>query len=284
MLIYDKVLSYFASWNRYLPGQVPSLQFDDKGIFGGFAGMRLYSAFQPILSSDTLQPVAFEALLRARDINDLPLSPADAFRRAEMPDQVVYLDRLCRVVHAINFFNQDHADGDLFLNVSGGHLMRVDSGHGTTFEKLLGYCSLPPSRIVLEILEAHVGDLRRLQEAIVAYRSRGFRIAIDDFGCEHSNFDRLWQLTPDIVKLDRSLILQAELNPRARRILPKIVEIIQDLGALTVCEGIETIEQHSIALDAGADLLQGYYYARPATELPVVCGSHLSSPLLMPVS
>lgn len=268
MLVYDKVLSYFTAWNRYLPGQAPSLQADDTGIFGGFGGMRLYSAFQPILSARTLRPVAFEALLRARDADDRALSPAEAFQRADTPDQVVYLDRLCRVVHAINFFNQDTAAGDLYLNVSGRHLMRVDTGHGSTFEKLLGYCGLTPRQIVLEILEAHVGDLKRLQEAIVAYRSRGFRIAIDDFGCEHSNFDRLWQLTPDIVKIDRSLIVQAERNPRARRVLPKIVEIIQELGAVAVCEGVETATQHDIALAAGTDYLQGFHYGRPAHELP----------------
>ncbi|WP_319244675.1 EAL domain-containing protein [uncultured Propionivibrio sp.] len=280
MLVHDKVLSYFTAWNRYLPGQAPSLQFDDTGIFGGFGGMRLYSAFQPILSADTLRPVAFEALLRARDANDSPLSPAEAFRRADTPDQVVYLDRLCRVVHAINFFNQDAAAGDLFLNVSGRHLMRVDTGHGSTFEKLLGYCGLTPHQIVLEILEAHVGDLLRLQEAILAYRSRGFRIAIDDFGCAHSNFDRLWQLTPDIVKIDRSLIVQAEQNPRARRILPKIVEIIQELGAIAVCEGIETAAQHDIAVDAGADYLQGFHYGRPTNELM----SHLRPNAAVPSS
>lgn len=56
---------------------------------------------------------------------------------------------------------------------------------------------------MLGVLESHVDDLQHLQEAIDAYRSRGFRVAIDDFGCQHSNFDRLWRLTPDIVKLAR---------------------------------------------------------------------------------
>lgn len=120
---------------------------------------------------------------------------------------------------------------------------------------------------MLEILESRVDELPRLQDAVDAYRSRGFRVAIDDFGCQHSNFDRLWRLTPDIVKLDRSLIVQASEDKRVRRILPKIVEIIHDLGAQVVVEGIETLDQHVLALDAGTDLMQGFYYARPSAEV-----------------
>lgn len=128
-------------------------------------------------------------------------------------------------------------------------------------------CGLKPRQVILEVLEARVDDISRLNDAVAAYRQRGYRVAIDDFGCEHSNFDRLWRLTPDIVKLDRSLIVQATSNERARRILPKIVDIIHELGAQVVCEGIETPEQHNLAIEAGADLLQGYYYAMPSAEL-----------------
>ncbi|MEI7612246.1 MAG: EAL domain-containing protein [Betaproteobacteria bacterium] len=266
-MVYDKLIDYFNSWNRHLSQPNNNLQFDDRGAFGVFRGLRLYSAFQPVFSSDTLRPMAYEALLRARTPAHRAISPAEAFAQAKTLDEVVYLDRLCRMVHVINYFTQNSASGDLFLNVSGGHLMRVDTGHGSVFETLLGHCGIDPTQVVLEILEANVDDLQHLQEAVMAYRSRGFRVAIDDFGSQHSNFDRLWQLTPDIVKIDRSLIVQAESNCRARRILPKLVEIIHDLGAQVVCEGIETHEQHALVLDSGADLLQGYYYARPTAEV-----------------
>lgn len=192
----------------------------------------------------------------------------------------MHFDRLCRVVHALNFFHQSGAQGDLFLNISGRHLLSVGKGHGHTFETLLRHCGLAPTQIVLEVLESGVDDLQHLQEAVNGYRSRGFRVAIDDFGCQHSNFDRLWRLTPDIVKLDRSLIVQASTNARARRILPKIIDIIHDLGAQVVCEGIETAEQHTLARAAGADLLQGYYYARPSTEVvsPRAAHATISAP------
>jgi EAL domain-containing protein (putative c-di-GMP-specific phosphodiesterase class I) len=266
MSIHD-LIGYFDTLATARLTGLHNLQFDNHGVFGHYRGLRLYSVFQALFQADTLQPVAHEALLRARDAGNRSIAPAEAFRRAETPEDAMHLDRLCRVVHALNFFNQSGAHGDLFLNISGRHLLSVGAGHGHTFEILLRHCGLQPTQIVLEVLESGVDDLQHLQEAVDGYRSRGFRVAIDDFGCQHSNFDRLWRLTPDIVKLDRSLIVQASTNARAGRILPKIIEIIHDLGAQVVCEGIETADQHALAQAAGADLVQGYYYAKPSPDV-----------------
>ena len=263
----DELLKYFMEWKEHTTTPIQNLFFDDYGAHGYFADMRLHSAFQPLFAADGLKVAAHEALLRASDGNGHSISPLDAFAVPKTSDEIVYFDRLVRVLHALNFVHQSDGKADLFVNISGRHLLSVSGGHGQTFEALLRYCGLRTSQIVLEILESHVDNLRHLQNAITAYRQRGYRVAIDDFGCENSNFDRLWQLTPDIVKLDRSLIVEATQNARARRILPKIVEIIHDLDAQVVCEGIETLQQHQLALDAGVDLVQGYFYAKPSPIL-----------------
>ena len=246
-------------------GQEPCLSFQAGEVRGHYRGLELRSVFQPLFPVAPGQCVAHEALLRVREPGGRLLSPAEAFSLPGTDEEVLFLDRLCRVVHAGNFVRQAQP-GDLFLNIEGRHLMAA-SNHGQTFESLLKTCGLTPDRIVLEILEARIDDLGRLQEAVAGYRSRGYRVAIDDFGCAHSNFDRLWHLNPDVIKLDRSLMVQAEVNPRARRVLPRLVEIIHELGALAVCEGIENPTQDSLARDAGADWLQGYFHARPAPGL-----------------
>lgn len=266
MPIHD-LLNYFSEAAEGAARPIQHLLFNDDGAHGSYAGMDLYSAFQPLFSADKLLPVAHEALLRARNAEGRAISPLDAFAVPKSNEQIIYFDRLCRVVHAVNFAHQSSRVPDLYLNISGRHLISVNGGHGQFFEAMLRHCGLQPAQIVLEILESRVDDLKHLQAAIAAYRLRGYRIAIDDFGCQNSNFDRLWQLTPDIVKLDRSLIVEATSNPRARRILPKLVDIVHDLGAIVVCEGVETVPQHQIAVDAGVDLLQGFYYARPAPDL-----------------
>jgi len=117
---------------------------------------------------------------------------------------------------------------------------------------------------VLEIMENAVEADQQLLEAVDNYRDRGFQVAIDNFGSRHSNLDCLWRLSPSFVKLDLSIIHQAQTDAKIRRVLPKLIEIIQALGAQAIIEGIENEVQLDIALDAGGKLLQGYFLGRPA--------------------
>jgi EAL domain-containing protein (putative c-di-GMP-specific phosphodiesterase class I) len=275
---FNKLLAYFEEWRGRQSVTDHALQFDDHGAIGCYDGLRLYSVFQPILHAVDLKPFAYEALLRVRSLNGELLGPQDLFKRTEVSEEILYLDRLCRVIHSVNFFSQNpDRNLTLFLNVDGRHLLNVaNGGHGRTFQSLLEFCGLRPQQVVLEIVESLVADSTHLIEALESYQKLGYRIAIDDFGSRESNFDRLWNLSPDIVKLDRSLVVQSVVNTRARRVLPKLVEIIHELGATVVCEGIEDEEQHNIALDAGTDLLQGYYYARPGMQIGRPSIPHIS--------
>jgi len=246
----------------------PTLDDDGVSVSGHFAGFVLRSAFQPLFRSDTLRLVAHEALLRVTMQDGTPIAPPDAFVTIERLGCSVVFDRLCRMLHVLNYLRQSNTQSDLFLNVHGDHLLGLGAGeHGSFIGTLISLYDLDPARVVLEIIEDRIDDLPLLESAIHHYRQRGLRVAIDDFGARHSNFDRLWMLAPDVVKLDRTLILQAIDNPMARRILPKIVDIIHELGAQVVCEGIETLDQYLLARDSGADLLQGFLFALPSEHL-----------------
>lgn len=263
------LLDYFDQWTGRPEFSRHRLHFGDSGAVGLFGELVLKSAFQPLFGRDGGAPLAYEALLRVEDVdgNFVPLQTA--FAVPETAGEIVYFDRLCRMVHVVNFMLQNSAPNTkLFLNVDGRHLINVQTGsHGAAFETLLRHAGLPPERVVLEIVESDIGDLSFLDQVVSAYQQRGFHVAIDDFGAHHSNFDRLWKLNPDIVKLDRSLLLHAQNNKRAHRILPKLVELLHDLDAQVVCEGIETDAQWLIAQRAGADMMQGFRFSRPSSTL-----------------
>jgi hypothetical protein len=99
------------------------------------------------------------------------------------------------------------------------------------------------------------------------YRELGCVIVLDDFGAGHSNFDRIWRLNPDIVKIDREMTRRVTVEPLARRMFAGIVSVLHEAGALVCVEGIETEDEALCATDANADLVQGHYFASPATEL-----------------
>ncbi|HEY6895881.1 MAG TPA: EAL domain-containing protein [Rhodocyclaceae bacterium] len=245
-----------------------ALAFGPQEVAASFAGFSLHSAFQPIFDLKRRSTIGHEALLRAHGPSGATLSPEVVFATADDPAQLVGLDRLCRTLHALNFLRQESGDGGrLFLNVHPRHLLAVHEEHGKAFEAILKHCGIGPGRIVLEVLESGIEDTGLLRRAVRNYRSRGYRIAVDDFGRDHSNFERLLILEPDIVKFDRSLLLRATEDRRVRRVLRRLADIVHDLGAIAVLEGLEQPVHLQIANDAGIDWAQGYLLGRPQRAL-----------------
>ena len=242
------------------------LEVQGDEVRANFIGLQLRSVFQPVVDLRDGSVHGYEALLRASDAKGLEVAPLAAFKRAELAERLVKFDRLCRTLHTLNFLNQGNSNALLFLNVHPELLIAVNS-HGKVFEQVLHNHHVPTHQVVIEIYEGAVSDEKKLGLAIANYRERGYRIAIDDFGKEHSNLERLWTLAPEYVKLDGGLIQQAELNPRLQRILPKLVEIIRDLDAEVIIEGVETEAQLDLVKQAGAYLVQGYFTGRPETTI-----------------
>ena len=95
-------------------------------------------------------------------------------------------------------------------------------------------------------------------------RAHGAHIACDDFGSLECNFQRLMALPYEVVKLDRSLLLQAACTSHALKMLVGLVKYLQRLGMAVVCEGVETQTHIEIANRLGCDYQQGYAYAMPS--------------------
>lgn len=228
-----------------------------------FLGVRLNTAFQPIYDSKAGELYGHEALLRPSLGGELPSSPDFAFTYAEQAQKLVQFDRVSRTLHVLNFRQIYQENGLLFLKVHPKLLTEV-SAHGQVFEHILHSNALPTKRVVIEIHEGLIEYDRLLFEAIENYRERGYKVAIEHFGGRKTRLDRLWKLNLDYVKLDTSIIQQAENLPRLHKALHGLIETIRDVGAEPVVTGIETQTQLDIAIASGAHLLQGYLLGKPA--------------------
>lgn len=248
------------------------LDLDDYGLVeqssgefnSTFLGVRLNSAFQPIYDIQAGDLFGHEALLRPSLGGELSSTPEFAFTYAEQAGKLIQFDRVSRTLHVLNFRQIYAENGLLFLNVHPKLLISVNA-HGKVFERILHSNSVPTDRVVIEIQEGLIDQEKQLTEAIVNYRDRGYRIAIDRFGSTQSHIDRLWKFTPDFVKLDLQLIQKAEQNDRVRKILPGLIKMIKDLGAQPIVTGIETQKQLDIAIEVGSTLVQGFFLAKPVT-------------------
>src|SRR6201999_4259426 len=121
------------------------------------------------------------------------------------------------------------------------------------------------SHVVLEITErtslSRIGDVR---SCVGKLRELGFRIAVDDLGAGYAGLSSFSQIEPDVAKLDMSLVRGIDASPRKASIVRSMLTVCQrELGTYVVCEGVETEAERDTLTELGANLLQGYLFARP---------------------
>jgi EAL domain-containing protein (putative c-di-GMP-specific phosphodiesterase class I) len=229
--------------------------------------LELSSAFQPIFSPAHRRAVGFEGLIRARDKRGRMVPPLELFGEVPAGETRILLDRQCRRLHVSNFVRFGEERSWLFLNVDP-YVAIEGRNYGSFFAGMLRSAGLAPHRVAVELIESPLADEGRLAAAMEYYRELGCVIVLDDFGAGHSNFDRIWRLNPDIVKIDREMTRRVTVEPLARRMFTGIVSVLHEAGALVCVEGIETEDEALCATDANADLMQGNYFAGPAATLP----------------
>jgi EAL domain-containing protein (putative c-di-GMP-specific phosphodiesterase class I) len=254
--IKDLSISYFTD----------SFLQKDKRMNASFEGFTLGTALQPVYSLAHKRIVGYEALLRAEDRHDNSVSPAGLFSSSSAKIQdIITLDRLSRYLHMHNFTLMNDDISWLFLNVSP-QTIKNGRHYGPFFRELLEKYNFPAHRIVIEVVEYPIEDNMQLVEIVNFYKNMGCLIAIDDFGAGYSNFDRIWTLKPDIVKLDRSFLVKASNDTSVENMLGGIVSLLHQSGSFVLIEGIETKSQALTAIECNADFVQGYYFGKPRTD------------------
>jgi len=131
--------------------------------------------------------------------------------------------------------------------------------------RALAESGIPARRLGLEITETSivqggvVGD--RACGELQALHSEGIGIAIDDFGTGFSSLEQLRRFPVDMIKIDRSFVQGAELDPRDAAITANVVSLAHALGLIAMAEGIESVAQLASLRELGCDLVQGFLFA-----------------------
>ena len=123
---------------------------------------------------------------------------------------------------------------------------------------------IEPAKLRIEITETvmmtntenSISIIRRFQEA-------GFIVEMDDFGSGYSSLNMLKDMPVDIIKIDMGFLKKSEADDRGRKILHNIMNMTDDLGIISLTEGVETVEQYKMLSDMGCRLFQGYHFAKP---------------------
>lgn len=233
----------------------------DGRVFLHYANIRLESQFLPIVETASGRLHGHAASIQAFGLsNNIPLIPEAVFVLPTDDAEFVYLDRLIRTLHALNYLTNP-IRGNLLLKVHPRHVQSVSADHGLAFEEILRPCGLFPEQITLEIDANRIEDTQHLIRAIDNYRSRGYGIAISHFGRSKLDFSLLRELRPDIVKLDPLLLSSS-------RPLKRIIDNLHGLPSQVMIESIHTAAMRKGAVASQIDLLKAYAPLRRLLHVP----------------
>ncbi len=218
--------------------------------------------FQGIRNNITQKIIKYEALARIEHNGNI-ISPFVFLEPARLSGLLpeitkIMVDKSFKVMSSNNFsFSINITEEDLSKNYLTEYLE----------EKALEY-NIRSGRVILEILEGissggkkgHIAQLLKLKE-------KGFLIAIDDFGTEYSNFERVLDLEIDFLKIDAKYIKDIDTNPKSYEIAKAIAFFARNTGIPCIAEFVHNEEVQKIVEELGIDYSQGYLYSEPSKLL-----------------
>ena len=224
-------------------------------------------AFQPIWNLAQGKILAFEALTRP-DANYGFSGPQELFDIAEHMQRAHKLDVIClRTILARA--HELPADTLLFLNITPQTLVHDLLTEAVLLEAVTS-AGLQPSRVVLEITERSIVEIKEVVQKVNFMRSLGFQVALDDAGAGNAGLEMLSQLAVDFVKIDRDVTNRAVTDQAAYSVLVGITTIAHESHISVIAEGIENLEMLSLVQQVGVQYGQGYLLGRPAETIPAI--------------
>lgn len=227
----------------------------------------LQSVYQPIVRLGYGDVFGYEALSRCPE-NCLFDGPLALFKFAEQNNQAFALDRLVRE-KAIRNCPSLGSLQKIFINVTMGIMNDPHFVSGQTVRWLTDR-GLHPDQVVFELTERNsIDDFEAAKKILGHYRNQGYEIAIDDAGAGYSSLQSIVELSPDYIKIDRSLVRHADSDDMKKNMLSTFVRFAKKMNIRTVAEGIERPEEMRLLCAMGFDFGQGFWIGRPS-EQPVV--------------
>jgi EAL domain-containing protein (putative c-di-GMP-specific phosphodiesterase class I) len=205
-----------------------------------------------------------EALIRWNDPQRGMVSPDDFIPAAEASGLIDDIGRwvVDQVCGQWRTWADEGLRPTIAFNVAPRELRRPDFARGLA--AAIARHDVDPGHLVVEITErAAMREPARTDAVLRELQDIGVRVAIDDFGADHSSLARLRALKVDILKIDRDFLRGVPEEGDAAAIVTAVLSLAGALGMTAVAEGVETAEQLGFLRTYGCDRVQGYHVARP---------------------
>jgi EAL domain-containing protein (putative c-di-GMP-specific phosphodiesterase class I)/DNA-binding response OmpR family regulator len=224
---------------------------------------RVTTLFQPIVRSRDSSIFGYEILTRG---------PANSsFRNSDMLFGFARETKLAWSLEAISLENAlrrlrdlDFGDRKFLLNLEAEMFGETEF----RIHEMVSFFAQHRGNFVFELTErAAIEDYAVFRRLLEDFRDKGIEIAIDDAGSGYASLEAIASLSPDYLKVTKGLVSTLAAEPIKQDLVRMLVDLAGKIGARTIAEGIETIDEFNTCRDLGIDLIQGYYVAYPHEQL-----------------
>ncbi|MEA3553242.1 MAG: EAL domain-containing protein [Campylobacterota bacterium] len=220
---------------------------------------KIISHFQPITNNDNMKVEKYESLVRLENEEGRVLSP---WFFLEVAKESGYYNKITNIVIDNYFEALAKTQKEVSLNLSAIDIEDLEI-RNRLINLVMANMHMT-HRMVFELLEdEEVKDFDIVKDFIALIKTFGVKIAIDDFGAGVSNFERLLDYQPDILKIDACLIKNIDKDKYSRDVVETIQLFAWKQKIKTVAEFVETPEILQIVKDIGINYTQGYLLGKP---------------------
>ncbi|EMM97335.1 GGDEF/EAL-containing response regulator [Leptospira interrogans] len=219
--------------------------------------------FQGIYDNTLEKITKFECLARIQD-GDRVYSPA-SFISIARSTGIIRLLTPIMIEKSIRYFAQ-YPEYSFSVNISESDLEK--KGFASWVISRLEHYNIVPERFTLEILETdRLRGGERGLETLKELKESGCKIAIDDFGVDQSNFERLMEIDPDFIKIDGKFIQGIHLSRTPYLLTSAMTEMAHRIGAKVIAEFVAGKGEFDTVRSLGVEYCQGYYIMQPVPEI-----------------
>ncbi|MBR1391398.1 MAG: EAL domain-containing protein [Lachnospiraceae bacterium] len=240
----------------------------EEAIINGLENKSFEVFYQPIYNAADKTICAGEALLRLHDSNNGEIHPGEFLPIAERNGMIFelgdfVLDEVCKFLKS----GIPTEMGIETLNVNLSVVQCIQPTYADRIIDMVSKYDIAPSKLAFEITEsAATADFDSLKEFVAKLKAHGFRFTVDDYGIGYSNIHMMLLLDVDIIKIDRTLLWEAEQSEMGQVIMDSLVAMIKRMGKKILITGVENRLQIELVGKFGVDYLQGYYFSNPISQ------------------
>lgn len=238
--------------------------FWKKRIIAGIEDNDFVPFFQPIVDKQR-NIVKYEALMRLKQTNNDTVSFISPFDFLEIASKTRHYDQISKMTLMKSFLACSKIDVPISVNLNYHDIIN-ESLH-VDLKKVILNLDIG-KKLIFEIVESQdIKNYSALKEFMTDFQKYGVRFAIDDFGTGFSNFSHIFELSPDFIKIDGSLIKNIHIDKKSYELVKAIVFFSKQLGIETIAEFVHSREVFEVAYRLGIDYFQGYYFGEPKEEV-----------------